>query len=143
MVKLNIEMSMADMIVKLARGSEQDVIVNDSSSRGANAYNEPTQRSYHQHTFNGDRDDTHIGAKNTAVIGHNDVDEDLRADIKGIARQTEVQVYVGDSDSDSRSDDIEQCKRDSGEEIRRHRLSDGSQIPLSDLQRPVGLHHAS
>ena len=140
MVKLNIEMSMADMIVKVARSSESDTFASDPSTH--------PQQSQHQRTFTEHHrnDDTNIGAKNTAVIGHSEADNAMREDIKGIARQTEVQVYVGDSDSDSRSDDIESGKpenrdfthdrTDFVQASRNSRLSDDSQIPMKDLARP-------
>ncbi|THY09763.1 hypothetical protein D6C89_04056 [Aureobasidium pullulans] len=126
MVKLNIEMSMADMIVKVARTSENDVRPKSSSQTPF------PERSYHQHTLHGD-DGMNIGPKNTAVIGHSQLDHIQREDIKGINRQTEVQVYVGDSDSDFRTDSIEQGK----DQNKSDRNSYESQVPLKDLNRPT------
>jgi len=74
-----------------------------------------------------------IGPKNTAVIGHSQLDHIQREDIKGINRQTEVQVYVGDSDSDFRTDSIEQGK----DQNKSDRNSYESQVPLKDLNRPT------
>ncbi|THX48284.1 hypothetical protein D6D06_09189 [Aureobasidium pullulans] len=143
MVKLNIEMSMADMIIKVAKSNEQDMNFN-SSSQGT-PYPGQTQRSQHNHTFNEDHDDTKIpsnGVTNNTFIGHAQGDEALREDIKGIARQTEVQVFVGDSDSESRSIDLEQGKpsaRDfTRDNNRNSRLSDDSQIPMHDMRSPTG-----
>ncbi|CAD0044642.1 unnamed protein product [Aureobasidium pullulans] len=126
MVKLNIEMSMADMIVKVARTSENDVRPKSSSQTPF------PERSYHQHTLHGDNG-MNIGPKNTAVIGHSQLDHIQREDIKGINRQTEVQVYVGDSDSDFRTDSIEQGK----DQNKSDRNSYESQVPLKDLNRPT------
>ncbi|KAI5210554.1 hypothetical protein E4T39_00338 [Aureobasidium subglaciale] len=123
MVKLNIEMSMADMIVKVARTSENDVRPKSSSQTPF------PERSYHQHTLH-ENDDMHIGPKNTAVIAHSQLDQAQREDIKGISRQREVQVFVGDLDSDSRSDGAEQ-----GKERDRERCSFESQIPLKEIDR--------
>lgn len=143
MVKLNIEMSMADMIIKVAKSNEQDM--NPNSSSQGTPYPGQTQRSQHNHTFNEDHDDTKIptnGVTNNTFIGHTQGDEALREDIKGIARQTEVQVFVGDSDSESRSIDLEQGKpsaRDFTRDNSRHsRLSDDSQIPMHDMRSPTG-----
>ncbi|KAI5248307.1 hypothetical protein E4T47_04103 [Aureobasidium subglaciale] len=149
MVKLNIEMSMADMIIKVAKSNEQDM--NFGSSSQGTPYPGNTQKSQHGHTFNDDRDDTHgiaKGVTNTAFVGHNRVDEDLREDIHGIKRQTEVQVYVGDSDSDDRSIDLEHGKpttrdftRDRDNFTANNRVSqhsNDSQIPMHDLASPVG-----
>lgn len=93
-------------------------------------------------------------AKNTAHIGHTHNDNADREDVKGIHRQTEVQVYVGDSDSDAPSEDLDMRKtpsNNSGENNYHHgapqyntnnpfeksnnRLSDESQIPLKNLNR--------
>lgn len=145
---------MADMIVKVARTNEQDVVAGPSSH--TTAFGERTQRSHKQNTineinentFNCELDDTTCPKlKNSAFINHSPMDEDLREDIKGIARQTEVQVYVGDSDSESRSDEHELSKpdardftRDRGENYPNNRasgLSDDSQIPMKDLVRPI------
>ncbi|KAH0350894.1 hypothetical protein KCU81_g2201, partial [Aureobasidium melanogenum] len=128
MVKLNIEMSMADMIVKVARSSENDVKPKSSSHTPF-----PEQsRSHHTRTLHGD-DDMNIGPQNTAVIGHTQLDKAQRKDIQGISRQTEVQVYVGDADSDFHSDSLEDGK----EQNRSGRGSYESQVPLKDLGRPI------
>ena len=124
MVKLNIEMSMADMIVKVARTSEHDVLPKSSSHAPF-----PESRSFHQQTMRDDNDDMHVGPQNTAVIAHSQPDGTQREDIKGISRQTEFQVYVGDSDSDFRTDSIEQTKDT------HHKHSYESQVPLKDLNR--------
>ncbi|KAI4851268.1 hypothetical protein E4T44_02234 [Aureobasidium sp. EXF-8845] len=125
MAKLNIEMSMADMIVKVARTSEHDVKPK-SSSQGPY----PGQsRSHNPHTFHGD-DDTNIGPKNTAIIAHSQLDNAQREDIQGISRQREVQVYVGDSDSDFRKESMDISK-----ENRSRANSYESQVPLKDLGR--------
>ncbi|KAI4719168.1 hypothetical protein E4T48_04629 [Aureobasidium sp. EXF-10727] len=126
MAKLNIEMSMADMIVKVARTSENDVKPK-SSSHGPF----PEQsRSYHTRTLGGDAD-INIGPQNTAVIGHSQLDNFQREDIKGISRQREVQVYIGDADSESHTESIENGK----EQSRSRGNSYESQIPLKDLGR--------
>jgi hypothetical protein len=147
MVKLYIEMSMADLIVKVATTSEIDVRPKNTSSGF------PDSRSYPQRTFN-DRD-TVNGAKNTAHIGHAQGANANREDVKGIQRQTEVQIFVGDSESDNQPDDLGKISsRNSAEDnynhhgapqynsnnpfnkVRNeHRLSDESQIPLKDLTR--------
>jgi len=148
MVKLYIEMSMADLIVKVATTSEIDVRPNHTSSGTPF----PESRTHPQRTFN-DRD-TVNGAKNTAHIGHTGASTN-REDVKGIQRQTEVQIFVGDSDSENHNDDLGKISsRNSAEDsynnhgaprynsnnpfstVRdQHRLSDESQIPLKDLPR--------
>lgn len=149
MVKLNIEISMADMIVKVARSNEQDMNFH-SSSQGTPYPGTPNPQKSH-HTFNDDRDESHGALKNvrnTAFVGHTRGDEDLREDIHGIKRQTEVQVYVGDSDNEDRSIDLEHGKpttRDFTRDRdgfavnnRASRHSNESQIPMHDLGSPVG-----
>lgn len=85
---------------------------------------------HHIATLRGD-DDIHIGPQNTAVIGHTQLDKAERKGIEGISRQREVQVYVGDADSDCRTDSLE-----NGKELGRSRAnSSESQIPLKDLGR--------
>ncbi|KAG9537066.1 hypothetical protein KCU71_g21294, partial [Aureobasidium melanogenum] len=148
MVKLYIEMSMADLIVKVATSSEIDVRAGTSSGTPF-----PDSRSYAQRTFN-DRD-TVNGAKNTARIGHTQGTGTNREDVKGIQRQTEVQIFVGDSDSDNQNDDLDKVSSRTSAENNynthgapqynsnnpfnkvhnQHRLSDESQIPLKDLSR--------
>jgi hypothetical protein len=147
MVKLNIEMSMADMIIKVARTSEQDMHFG-SSSQGTPYVGTHTTQKTHQ-TFNDDRDETHGVPKNvtnTAFVGHNRGNEDLREDIHGIKRQTEVQVYVGDSDTEDRSIDLEHGKpttrdftrdRDTFNNRASHNSND-SQIPMHELGSPIG-----
>lgn len=147
MVKLYIEMSMADLIVKVATTSEIDVRPNHTSS------GTPFPESRTHRTFN-DRD-TVNGAKNTAHIGHTQGTSTNREDVKGIQRQTEVQIFVGDSDSENHQDDLGKISsRNSAEDsynnhgaprynsnnpfstVRdQNRLSDESQIPLKDLAR--------
>jgi hypothetical protein len=149
MVKLYIEMSMADLIVKVATTAEIDVRPQNTSSGTPF----PDSRSYPQRTFN-DRD-TVNGAKNTAHIGHAQGTNTNREDVKGIQRQTEVQIFVGDSDSDNHHDDLGKISsRNSVEDSynnhgapqynsnnpfnkvhNQHRRSDESQIPLKDLTR--------
>jgi hypothetical protein len=149
MVKLNIEMSMADMIIKVARSNEQDMNFNSSSQGTPYPATHNTQKTHH--TFNDDRDEAHGVPKNvtnTAFVGHNRGDEDLREDIYGIKRQTEVQVYVGDSDTEDRSVDLEHGKpttrdftrdRDNfAVDNRASHHSNESQIPMNDLGSPVG-----
>ncbi|KAI4736403.1 hypothetical protein E4T50_13088 [Aureobasidium sp. EXF-12298] len=149
MVKLNIEMSMADMIIKVARSNEQDMNFNSSSQGTPYPATHNTQKTHH--TFNDDRDEAHGVPKNvtnTAFVGHNRGDEDLREDIYGIKRQTEVQVYVGDSDTEDRSVDLEHGKpttrdftrdRDNfAVDNRASHHSNESQIPMNDLISPVG-----
>lgn len=121
-------MQMADMIVKVARTSENDVKLKSS---GQAPFPEQS-RSYHIHTLRGD-DDMNIGPQNTAVIGHTQLDKAEREDIKGISRQREVQVYVGDADSDFRPDSLEDGK-DQGKS---RRNSYESQVALRDLGRPT------
>ncbi|KAI5198976.1 hypothetical protein AUEXF2481DRAFT_3335 [Aureobasidium subglaciale EXF-2481] len=148
MVKLHVEMSMADLIVKVATTSEIDVRQHSSSGTPF-----PESRSHVQRTFN-DRD-TVNGAKNTAHIGHTQGGNADREDMKGIQRQTEVQIFVGDSDSENHHDDLDKISsRTSAENSYnshgvpqynsnnpfskthgQHRLSDESQIPLKDLTR--------
>jgi hypothetical protein len=148
MVKLNIEMSMADMIVKVARTSEQDMNFG-SSSQGTPCVGTHTNQKTH-HTFNDDRDETHGVPKNvtnTAFVGHNRGDED-REDIHGIKRQTEVQVYVGDSESEDRSIDLEHGKPTTRDFTRDRDVyavnnrtshnSNDSQIPMHELGSPIG-----
>jgi hypothetical protein len=114
---------MADMIVKVARTSENDVKPK-SSTQG------PVQsRSNHLHLSPCDND-TNMGPKNTAIIAHSNSDAQ-REDIHGITRQREVQVYVGDSDSDFRAESIEHSK----EQNRSRGDSFESQVPLKDLGR--------
>jgi hypothetical protein len=149
MVKLNIEMSMADMIVKVARTSEQDMNFG-SSSQGTPCVGTHTNQKTN-HTFNDDRDETHGVPKNvtnTAFVGHNRGNEDTREDIHGIKRQTEVQVYVGDSDTEDRSIDLEHGKpttrdftrdRDTfAVNNRTSHHSNDSQIPMHELGSPIG-----
>ncbi|KAH0290606.1 hypothetical protein M436DRAFT_41332 [Aureobasidium namibiae CBS 147.97] len=149
MVKLNIEISMADMIVKVARSNEQDMNFH-SSSQGTPYPGTPNPQKSH-HTFSDDRDERHGVLKhvtNTAFAGHTRGDEDLREDIHGIKRQTEVQVYVGDSDTEDRSIDLEQGKpttRDFTRDRdgfavnnRESHHSNESQIPMHDLGSPIG-----
>ncbi|KAK6004206.1 hypothetical protein QM012_009056 [Aureobasidium pullulans] len=126
MVKLNIEMSMADMIVKVARTSENDA---KPKSSGQSPFPEQS-RSYHIHTLRGN-DEMNIGPQNTAVIGHSQIDKTQREDIKGISRLREVQVYIGDMDSHFDTDGIGNGK-DQG---RSRANSDESQVPLKDLGR--------
>lgn len=146
MVKLYIEMSMADLIVKVATTSETDVRAKSSSATPF-----PDSRSFPQRTFN-DRE-TVNGPSNTARIGHTKIDELAREDVKGIHRQTEVQVYVADSDSENPSDELDMGKNSSRRNSTDnyhgapqysnnhtfnkmpHRRSDESQIPLKDLRR--------
>ncbi|THX10446.1 hypothetical protein D6D13_05439 [Aureobasidium pullulans] len=148
MVKLYIEMSMADLIVKVATTSEIDVRQHSSSGTPF-----PDSRSHPQRTFN-DRE-TVNGAKNTAHIGHTQNDDINREDMKGIQRQTEVQIFVGDSDSENHNDDLDKTSSRTSAENNynnhgapqyssnnpfnkmhnQHRLSDESQIPLKDLNR--------
>jgi hypothetical protein len=116
------------MIVKVARTSEHDVKPK-SSSHGPY----PGQsRSHNPHTLHGD-DDTNIGPKNTAIIAHSQLDNAQREDIQGISRQREVQVYVGDSDSDFRKESMDISK-----ENRSRANSYESQVPLKDLGRLTG-----
>ncbi|CAD0108145.1 unnamed protein product [Aureobasidium uvarum] len=141
-------MSMADLIVKVATTSEIDVRPNTTSGTPF-----PDSRSYPQRTFN-DRD-TVNGAKNTAHIGHTQGNNTNREDVKGIQRQTEVQIFVGDSDSDIQNDGLDKISsRTSAENDyinhgapqynsnnpfnkvhNQNRRSDESQIPLKDLTR--------
>lgn len=151
MVKLYIEMSMADLIVKVARSSEIDVVGPSSANPFPQGY--PEGVSFHQRTFNAGRDRDYVGnaAKSTArVMGHSQLDNNEREDIKGISRQTEVQVYVADSDSDSSPSDrtvvagptsgrisaqdrpIQEQLNFSGRQ-QEPRFSDESQVPLKDL----------
>ncbi|KAI4728686.1 hypothetical protein E4T49_03517 [Aureobasidium sp. EXF-10728] len=149
MVKLNIEMSMADMIIKVARSNEQDMNFNSSSQGTPRPATLNTQKSQHNHAF--DNDDAHgvpRNVTNTAFVNHNRGNEDFREDIHGIKRQTEVQVYVGDSESEDRSIDLEHGKpttrdftrdRDGfGGDNRASHHSNDSQIPMHDLGSPVG-----
>ena len=137
---------MADLIVKVATTSELDVRPNHTSS------GTPLPASSTHRPFN-DRD-TVNGAKNTAHIGQGGTNTN-REDVKGIQRQTEVQIFVGDSDSENHNDDLGKISsRNSAEDsynshgapqynsnnpfstVRdQHRLSDESQIPLKDLPR--------
>ncbi|KAI4851356.1 hypothetical protein E4T44_02185 [Aureobasidium sp. EXF-8845] len=147
MVKLNIEMSMADMIIKVARTSEQDMHFGSSSQGTPYVGTHTTQKT--PQTFNNDRDETHGVPKNvtnTAFVGHNRGNEELREDIHGIKRQTEVQVYVGDSDTEDRSIDLEHGKpttrdftrdRDTFNNRASHNSND-SQIPMHELGSPIG-----
>lgn len=140
MVKLNIEMSMADLIVKIARNSEIDV--NDESS-GPRAY--PDTKSGTRNPGLSGVHDYAGGQTSTFHAAHAPIsalDQADREDRKGITRQTEVQVYVQDSDSDSISMDTQ--KKDNGEGgsdlgLERHqsRTSNGSQIPLKDMHPRV------
>jgi hypothetical protein len=117
---------MADMIVKVARTSEHDVKPKSSSQRPY-----PGQsRAPHPHTLHGD-DDMNIGPKNTAIIAHSQLDNAQREDIQGISRQREVQVYIGDSDSDCRKESMDISK----EHNRSRANSYESQVPLKDLGR--------
>jgi hypothetical protein len=114
---------MADMIVKVARTSENDVKPK-SSTQG------PIQpRLNHLHLSPCDND-MNMGPKNTAIIAHSNSDAQ-REDIQGISRQREVQVYVGDSESDYRTESIENSK----EQNRSRANSYESQVPLKDLGR--------
>lgn len=149
MVKLNIEMSMADMIIKVARSNEQDMDFNSSSQGTPYPATFNTQKSQHTRSFHEDGcTGTPRNVMNTAFVGHNRGNEDLREDIYGIKRQTEVQVYVGDSESEDRSVDLEHGKpstrdftrdRDgfAGDNRASHHSND-SQIPMNDLASPVG-----
>ncbi|KAH0292379.1 hypothetical protein M436DRAFT_61018 [Aureobasidium namibiae CBS 147.97] len=128
MAKLNIEMSMADMIVKVARTSENDVKPK-STSLGLSG--EQSQRPRHPHALHGDDDDMHMGPKNTAVIAHSQPDHAQQEHIQGISRQRDVQVYVGDSDSDFRTESIDNGKGRN----RSRKNSYESQVPLKDLGR--------
>ncbi|KAI4762906.1 hypothetical protein E4T51_04140 [Aureobasidium sp. EXF-12344] len=123
MAKLNIEMSMADMIVKVARTSENDVKPK-STSQGL-------YPSRHLRTVRDDDDDMNIGPQNTAVIAHSRLDNLQQEHIQGISRQREVQVYVGDSDSEFRTESIENSK----EQHRSRGNSYESHVPLKDLGR--------
>lgn len=137
-VKLNIEMSMADLIVKTARGSEIDMHPSSSDRR---PFPDPTKSSTRNpgtmtgHDYVG-------GAQSSAHAGHVPQSQlDRRDDDpKGITRQTEVQVYVNDSDSDSSLEDQKQHRHHQEEEESKNSLertqsrqSHGSQIPLKDL----------
>lgn len=137
MVKLNIEMSMADLIVKTARNSEIDVV---QASSSAGPY--PDSKSGGTRNLNLTGHDYVGGQTSHAHAGHSptsQLDEERREDPKGITRQTEVQVYVQDSDNDSMS--LEEGKHNHRmEESSNNRLertqsrhSDGSQIPLKEL----------
>ncbi|KAK5999746.1 hypothetical protein QM012_005152 [Aureobasidium pullulans] len=148
MVKLNIEMSMADMIIKVARSNEQDMNFNSSSQGTPYPATLNTQKSQ-AHTFHeGDCHGTPKNVINTAFVGHNRSNEDIREDIHGIKRQTEVQVYVGDSESEDRSIDLEHGKTSTRDftydrdgfavDNRRSHHSGDSQIPMNDLASPVG-----
>ncbi|KAG9592476.1 hypothetical protein KCU77_g6710, partial [Aureobasidium melanogenum] len=149
MVKLNIEMSMADMIIKVARSNEQDMNFGSSSEGTPYPGTLNTQKSQHNHTFHeGDCHGVPKNVTNTAFVGHNRSNEDIREDIHGIKRQTEVQVYVGDSDSEDRSIDLEHGKRSTRDftrdrdgfavNTRASHHSNDSQIPMNDLGSPVG-----
>lgn len=119
---------MADMIVKVARTSENDVKPR-STSLGLSG--EQTQRPRHPHTLHGNDDDMHIGPKNTAVIAHHQPDYAQQEHIQGISRQRDVQIYVGDSGSDFHTEGIEHGK----EQSRSRQNSHESQVPLKDLGR--------
>ena len=114
---------MADMIVKVARTSENDV---KPKSTSLGLY-----PSRHPRTLHGDDDDLNIGPKNTAVIAHSQFDNAQQEHIQGISRQREVQVYVGDSDSEFRTESIGNSK----EQHRSRENSYESQVPLKDLGR--------
>jgi hypothetical protein len=114
---------MADMIVKVARTSENDVKPK-SSTQG------PIQSKLHHLHLSPCDNDMNMGPKNTAIIAHSNSDAQ-REEIQGISRQREVQVYVGDSDSDFRAES--DCK----EQTRSRGDSFESQVPLKDLGRPT------
>ena len=119
---------MADMIVKVARSSENDVKPK-STSLGLSG--EQSQRPRHPHTLHGDNDDMHMGPKNTAVIAHSQPDHAQQEHIQGISRQRDVQVYVGDSDSDFRTESIDHGKAQNRSRVNSYE----SQVPLKDLGR--------
>ena len=124
---------MADMIVKVARTSENDV---KPKSTSLGLFRGNSHRSPHPRTLHGDDDDMNIGPKNTAVIGHSQLDNAQREDIQGISRQREVQVYVRDSSSDFRVESLEHSK----EQHRSRGNSYESQVPLKDLGRLTEPH---
>jgi len=147
MVKLNIEMSMADLIVKTARSSEIDV---NPKSSSMTTY--PDTRSQHTRNHLGTGHDYVGGQTSTVQAGHEpsaELEDGRRHELKGITRtrQTEVQVYTHDSDSDSlgsATKDKPSLERDAsknrlGRTQSRH--SDGSQIPLKDLDPHVTYPH--
>ena len=147
MVKLNIEMSMADLIVKTARNSEIDVM-SASSSAGPFPDSKTVPSRFANTNTNTNSHDYVGGQGSTAHAGHapeSQMNNIRRDDIKGITRQTEVQVYRHDSDSDGLSLD-DPPKQDAGLvdthsnslERPHSRHSDGSQIPLKDMP----LHHS-
>lgn len=140
---------MADMIIKVARNNEQDMNFNSSSQGTPYPATLNTQKSQTLHTFHGDScAGTPRNVTNTAFVGHNQGNEDLREDIHGIKRQTEVQVYVGDYESEERSIDLEHGKPSTRDfthdrdgfavNNRASHHSNDSQIPMNDLASPVG-----
>lgn len=137
MAKLNIEMSMADLIVKTARSSEIDVHPDSSERR---PFPDTSSKS---RNIGLDTGHDYVGGQAATVrAGHvpqSQNDHDRQNEVKGITRQREVQVFVHDSDSDSAS--IEDAKRaisnttdDRVGHNSGRRQSDESQIPLKDLQ---------
>lgn len=137
MAKLNIEMSMADLIVKTARSSEIDVHPDSSERR---PFPDTSSKS---RNIGLDTGHDYVGGQAATVrAGHvpqSQNDQDRQNDMKGITRQREVQVFVHDSDSDSASiEDAKRAHSNTTDERLGHnsgrRQSDESQIPLKDLQ---------
>ena len=146
MVKLNIEMSMADLIVKTARSSEIDVNPKSSSMKPY-----ADTRSHARNALDTGHD--YVGGQTSTVqAGHEpaaDLEEGRRHELKGITRtrQTEVQIYSHDSDSDSvgsvtkNKPSLERGASRNRLERAQSRHSDGSQIPLKDLDPQVICPH--
>ncbi|KAL1305386.1 hypothetical protein AAFC00_002279 [Neodothiora populina] len=140
MVKLNIEMSMADLIVKIARSSEIDVHDMSSGPKGLPDTNTIGGSKVPPGMHSGVHD-YGPGQASTFKAAHAPIsaqDQADRDDVKGITRQREVQVYIQDSDGDSlKMDNPKKMSRDDGHDLtlERHpsRTSNGSQIPLKDM----------
>lgn len=140
MVKLNIEMSMADLIIKVARSSEIDV---HQSSPKHTPYPEAnsTQRQINysggQDYVGGGQTSTHAGA-----VMRSQLEDSQRIETKGITRQREVQVYIQDSDGDSTLEENDSNQHKGNGEVslerQQSRHSDGSQIPLKEMKAHTG-----
>ncbi|KAF2798628.1 hypothetical protein K505DRAFT_321757 [Melanomma pulvis-pyrius CBS 109.77] len=128
MVKLNIEMSMASLVVRLARGkSENDMYEFHSSTNPTDHHSHPNRRAAHsaEPKFQFQLSST----ANKGAKGHRKMDSD--EGLGGIRCRTDLSVVVGSAEREGRARDAEGASERSSNEGRADMF--GDEMPLGPL----------